>query len=145
MQRDGLAHLGVEPSRIYVDHGLTGTNRDRPGLREALGACRAGDSLVVTNLDRLTRSLPDARAVYRTLQPGKRAALASAKTGAASAQRAKQAGHRTQPATPDMAAADGALGYQPRHGASQFPPIRRLPRSAPRPQPRPQPTPQTGR
>ena len=23
-QRDGLAALGVEPSRIYVDHGLTG-------------------------------------------------------------------------------------------------------------------------
>ena len=43
-QRDGLGRLGVEPSRIYVDHGLTGTNRDRPGLREALAACRAGDT-----------------------------------------------------------------------------------------------------
>ena len=28
--------------RIYVDHGLTGANRDRPGLRLALAACRAG-------------------------------------------------------------------------------------------------------
>jgi len=36
-QRDGLARLGVEPERIYVDHGLTGTTRARPGLREALG------------------------------------------------------------------------------------------------------------
>jgi DNA invertase Pin-like site-specific DNA recombinase len=62
-QRDGLARLGVEPERIYVDHGLTGTNRDRPGLREALAACRAGDTLVVTKLDRLARSLPDARAI----------------------------------------------------------------------------------
>jgi len=26
-QRDGLAGLGVAPNRIYVDHGLTGTNR----------------------------------------------------------------------------------------------------------------------
>ena len=26
-QRDGLTSLGVEPGRIYVDHGLTGTNR----------------------------------------------------------------------------------------------------------------------
>ena len=60
-QRDGLTRLGVEPSRIYVDHGLTGTNRARPGLREALAACRAGDTLVVTKLDRLARSLPDAR------------------------------------------------------------------------------------
>ena len=41
-QRDGLAALGVDPDRIYVDHGLTGTNRARPGLREALAACRAG-------------------------------------------------------------------------------------------------------
>jgi len=46
-----------------VDHGLTGTNRERPGLREALAACRAGDTLVVTKLDRLARSLPDARAI----------------------------------------------------------------------------------
>lgn len=62
-QRDGLARLGVDAERIYVDHGLTGTNRDRPGLREALAACRAGDTLVVTKLDRLARSLPDARAI----------------------------------------------------------------------------------
>ncbi len=60
-QRDALAGLGVAPERIYVDHGLTGTNRARPGLREALAACRAGDTLVVTKLDRLARSLPDAR------------------------------------------------------------------------------------
>jgi DNA invertase Pin-like site-specific DNA recombinase len=32
-QRDALAALDVAPERIYVDHGLTGTNRDRPGLR----------------------------------------------------------------------------------------------------------------
>ncbi len=62
-QRDALIGLGVEADRIYVDHGLTGTNRERPGLREALAACRAGDTLVVTKLDRLARSLPDARAI----------------------------------------------------------------------------------
>ncbi len=38
-QRDGLTRLGVASERIYVDHGLTGTNRERPGLREALAAC----------------------------------------------------------------------------------------------------------
>ncbi len=37
-QRDALAALGVRAERTYVDHGLTGTNRDRPGLREALAA-----------------------------------------------------------------------------------------------------------
>src|SRR5260370_36978464 len=52
-QRDALTALGVHPDRIYVDHGLTGTNRTRPGLREALAACRAGDTLVVPKLDRL--------------------------------------------------------------------------------------------
>ena len=62
-QRDGLAALGVAANRVYVDHGLTGTNRERPGLREALAACREGDTLVVTKLDRLARSLPDARSI----------------------------------------------------------------------------------
>jgi len=66
-QRDALAALGVAPDRIYVDHGLTGTNRDRPGLREAMAACRAGDVLVVTKLDRLARSLPDARDILAEL------------------------------------------------------------------------------
>ena len=66
-QRDALQALGVKPERIYVDHGFTGTNRDRPGLREALAVCRAGDELVVTKLDRLARSLPDARAIAEEL------------------------------------------------------------------------------
>ena len=46
---------------------MTGRNRDRPGLREALAACRAGDTLVVTKLDRLARSLPDARDIVEEL------------------------------------------------------------------------------
>ena len=29
-QRDGLTALGVAANRVYVDHGLTGTNRERP-------------------------------------------------------------------------------------------------------------------
>jgi len=66
-QREGLQALGVDPARIYADHGLTGTNRERPGLREALAACRDGDTLVVTKLDRLAPSLPDARAIAEDL------------------------------------------------------------------------------
>ncbi len=66
-QRDALMALGVRAERIYVDHGLTGTNRDRPGLREALAASREGDTLVVTKLDRLARSLPDAREILDDL------------------------------------------------------------------------------
>jgi len=60
-QREALATLGVDAQRVYVDYGLTGTNRERPGLREALAACRTGDTLVVSKLDRLARSVPDAR------------------------------------------------------------------------------------
>ena len=66
-QRNGLHALGVGDDRIYVDHGLTGSNRDRPGLRLALAACRPGDTLVVTKLDRLARSLPDARDILDEL------------------------------------------------------------------------------
>jgi DNA invertase Pin-like site-specific DNA recombinase len=66
-QRDALETLGVGIDRVYVDHGLTGTNRERPGLRQAMAACRHGDTLVVTKLDRLARSLPDARDIVKEL------------------------------------------------------------------------------
>lgn len=49
-QKDALAALGVISETIFTDQGLTGTNRARPGLSEALAACRAGDTLVVTTL-----------------------------------------------------------------------------------------------
>jgi DNA invertase Pin-like site-specific DNA recombinase len=62
-QHDRLRELGVTEERIYLDHGLTGTNRKRPGLDQALAAVRAGDTLVVPKLDRLARSVPDARAI----------------------------------------------------------------------------------
>ncbi|QHN30796.1 recombinase family protein [Gordonia amarae] len=61
-QTDALKKLGVDEKRIYIDHGLTGTNRSRPGLREALAAAsRPGDEFVVTKLDRLARSIRDAK------------------------------------------------------------------------------------
>ncbi|KAM9866714.1 DNA-invertase hin [Leucobacter aridicollis] len=59
-QREALLCLGVAEEHIHVDHGLTGTNRERPGLERALAAVRAGDTLVVTKLDRLARSVRDA-------------------------------------------------------------------------------------
>ncbi len=62
-QREALAELGVAADRIYVDHGLTGTHRARPGLNQALAAVRKGDTLVVPKLDRLARSVPDARSI----------------------------------------------------------------------------------
>lgn len=67
-QRQALRDLGVTEDRIYTDHGLTGTNRDRPGLDQALAAVREGDTLVVPKLDRLARSVPDARTIAAQLE-----------------------------------------------------------------------------
>jgi len=66
-QRAALVDLGVSEKRIYLDHGLTGTNRKRPGLDQALAAVRSGDTLVVPKLDRLARSVPDARDIGDSL------------------------------------------------------------------------------
>src|SRR5215211_1653108 len=73
--RDALLALGVDAERIYVDHGSSGLTRDQPGLAEALAAHRA-DGLVVTKLDPLARSLPDARPIAdeltrRPAKPGR--------------------------------------------------------------------------
>ena len=67
-QREALIGLGVAEERIYTDHGLTGTSRARPGLDQALTAVREGDTLVVPKLDRLARSVPDARAIADELE-----------------------------------------------------------------------------
>jgi DNA invertase Pin-like site-specific DNA recombinase len=58
-----VAHLVT----IYVDHGLTGTDRNRPGLREAMAVCRDGDTFLVTKLDRLARSVRDAHEIVDEL------------------------------------------------------------------------------
>jgi DNA invertase Pin-like site-specific DNA recombinase len=60
-QRDALTALGVLPERMYFDHERTGTIRDRPALERALEACWPGDTLVVTKLAFLARSIIDAR------------------------------------------------------------------------------------
>src|SRR3954462_2714076 len=66
-QKAALEKLGIAPERIYTDRGLTGTNRSRPGLDQALAAVRTGDTLVVPKLDRLARSVPDARTIADAL------------------------------------------------------------------------------
>src|SRR4051812_9298510 len=66
-QRAALEKLGVALERIYTDRGLTGTNRSRPGLDQALAAVRTGDTLVVPKLDQLARSVPDARTIADAL------------------------------------------------------------------------------
>jgi DNA invertase Pin-like site-specific DNA recombinase len=65
--RQILLELGVLPDQIYLDRAYSGTTRARPGLDQALTAVRAGDTLVVPKLDRLARSVPDARAIGDSL------------------------------------------------------------------------------
>jgi hypothetical protein len=69
-QRHALRQLGVSDDRLYLDHGMTGRNRRRPGLQQVLAAVRQGDTLVVPKLDRLARSVPDARAIGDSLAAG---------------------------------------------------------------------------
>jgi DNA invertase Pin-like site-specific DNA recombinase len=65
--RQILLDLGVSADQIYLDRAYSGTTRERPGLDQALAAVRAGDTLVVPKLDRLARSVPDARAIGDSL------------------------------------------------------------------------------
>ena len=56
-----------------------GPTRARPGLDQALAAVREGDTLVVPKLDRLARSVPDARAIAdQLLERGVKLALGRA-------------------------------------------------------------------
>jgi DNA invertase Pin-like site-specific DNA recombinase len=43
-QRQILLDLAVPAERIYLDRGMTGTNRRRPGLDQALAAVRSRDT-----------------------------------------------------------------------------------------------------
>jgi DNA invertase Pin-like site-specific DNA recombinase len=63
---DGSSHTGTS-AQPATDQGLTGANRARPGLRKALAACQAGDTLVVSKLDRLARSLRDTKDIVDEL------------------------------------------------------------------------------
>lgn len=56
LQRDALNQAGCE--QLFEDQ-FSGTKAERPGLHRALTYARAGDTLVVWRLDRLSRSLKD--------------------------------------------------------------------------------------
>ena len=60
-QRQALAALGILADRIYLDKGLTGTSRARPGLDQALAAARRDSALGVELLEarRLVKGYSD--------------------------------------------------------------------------------------
>ena len=67
-QINELVSLGVDEKNIYSDPGFTGTNRQRPGLDQALAAAsHPGAEFVVTKLDRLARSIRDAKDIADAL------------------------------------------------------------------------------
>ena len=60
---DRIGRVVHRPAEVELDLAARQLVSERPGLRQALAACRGGDTLVVAKLDRLARSLPDARAI----------------------------------------------------------------------------------
>jgi len=66
-QADVLEAAGC--ARVFVDHA-SGTLARRPALTEALSYLRDGDTLVVTKLDRLGRSVKNLKEVADPDPPG---------------------------------------------------------------------------
>jgi DNA invertase Pin-like site-specific DNA recombinase len=60
-QRQALATLGVPSTGSTSTRASPAPARARPGLGQALAAVREGDTLTVTKLDQLARSVPDAQ------------------------------------------------------------------------------------
>lgn len=66
-QIDALTSAGVPAERIYTDK-ISGAKDDRPGMTDLLDYLRAGDTVVVSSLDRLGRSLSGILRVVETLK-----------------------------------------------------------------------------
>ena len=66
-QADILAG-GVRRDDLYVDHGISGARASRPHFDRALDAIEAGDTLVITTLDRLGRSTQNMLALAEELR-----------------------------------------------------------------------------
>ncbi len=68
VQIEQLAALGVDPDRIYVDRGFSGTRRThRAGLDQALAAVWPGSVFTVTKFDRFARDVADAHTILTDL------------------------------------------------------------------------------
>ena len=55
-QIDALTRAGVDPEHIHLDRA-SGAKASRPGLDALVGKLRDGDTVVITRLDRLGRSV----------------------------------------------------------------------------------------
>lgn len=57
-QLDQLIQAGVDRRNIYTEQ-LTGTRRDRPELNRMLAELQSGDTVIITDLTRISRSTKD--------------------------------------------------------------------------------------
>jgi len=64
LQRDSLGRYGCE--KIFTDH-ISGSKKDRLGLKSAIDFSRPGDTIVVWRLDRLGRNMEDLIGIVNSL------------------------------------------------------------------------------
>lgn len=67
LQIDALTRAGVDPAMIFTDK-VSGDAKRRPGRDTAVRQCRAGDTLVVWKLDRISRSVIDLLTLLNSLE-----------------------------------------------------------------------------
>jgi len=67
-QEADLLGAGVRRDDLYIDHGVSGGRASRPSFDRALAAMHAGDTLVITTLDRLGRSTQNMLALAEQLR-----------------------------------------------------------------------------
>ncbi|WP_270234445.1 recombinase family protein [Lactococcus garvieae] len=64
LQKDSLGKYDCE--KIFTDH-MSGSKKDRPGLKLAIEFSRPGDTIVVWRLDRLGRNMEDLISIVNSL------------------------------------------------------------------------------
>lgn len=64
LQKDSLGKYDCE--KIFTDH-MSGSKKDRPGLKSAIEFSRPGDTIVVWRLDRLGRNMEDLISIVNSL------------------------------------------------------------------------------
>jgi DNA invertase Pin-like site-specific DNA recombinase len=66
-QLDQLIEAGVDKDMIFIDEGVSGVKASRPQLDLCLAQLRRGDTLIITRLDRLGRSVSNLVALVKDL------------------------------------------------------------------------------
>jgi DNA invertase Pin-like site-specific DNA recombinase len=69
VQTEQLQVPGVDPDRIYIDRGFSGTTRtNRAGLDQALAAMWDGSVFTVTKFDRFARNMAEANEILTDIR-----------------------------------------------------------------------------